>query len=84
MQLITSILDGGVDLCTITVIDFLAGGVRKLRRHVGGSCIKALFGTGLVMCNQDSFANHCSMSCLMIHDVAYLWYPKQRQLSATC
>ena len=76
MQSITSISEGGVDLCTITVVDLLAGHVRKLRRHRGGSCIKTLFGTRLVMCNQDSFANHCSMPCLMNHDVAYLSYPK--------
>jgi len=69
----------GVDLCTIAVIDLLAGHVRKLRRHIEGSCFKTLLGTELVMCNQDSFASHCS-----IHDVADLWYPKQRQLSATC
>jgi hypothetical protein len=76
IQSITSILEGGVNLCTITIIDLLVGHIRKLRRHRGGSCIKTLFGTRLIMCNQDSFVNHCSLPCLMIHDVAYLWYPK--------
>jgi hypothetical protein len=77
MQSITSISDGGVDLCTITVIDLLTGHIRELRRHIEGSCIKTLFDTGLDMHNQGSFANHCFMPCLMIHDVAYLCYPEQ-------
>ena len=55
MQSITSISIGSVDLWAIAVVDLLAGHVTKLRRHVGGSCIKSLFGTILAMCSQDSF-----------------------------
>ena len=40
MQSITSISIGSVDLWAIAVVDLLAGHVTKLRRHVGGSCIK--------------------------------------------